>query len=246
MPVYFVQSSQITGQQVRITGELAHHLRTVLRFKVGDSIDIVDEHRKRYRVSLDHITAGQLRAQILEVEEPISFSTPEIVLAQAVLKGPKMDWVVQKATELGVSEMVPIVTERTVALPPPNRASRQCERWSKIAMQASQQSSRLDIPKIGNLTPLTELFSGSLYYDLKVILWEKEQGNSFSTVLSRKKRIQSILLLIGPEGGFSTNEFNQAVQSDFTGITLGHRILRSETAVLAALTILQYELGDMK
>lgn len=246
MPVYFIQSKQISGQQIHITGELAHHLRNVLRFKQGETLDVVDENRKRYRITLNDLTPHQLKAHILAVSEPKGLPSVEILLAQALLKGPKMDWVIQKATELGISRFLPIKSERTVVRPSQNRASHQRERWSKIAREASQQSGRLDVPQVEDLIDFPQLCYRPLKVDLKLMPWEGAGGHPLRSLFPVDRKIRSVLLVIGPEGGFSKNEVDLAQKTGFTIISLGQRILRSETASLASLTILQYELGDME
>ncbi len=246
MPVYFIQSTQITGKQVHIKGELAHHLRNVLRFRTGDTLEVVDENRCRYRITLDDLTPHQLLAHILTADEPKDFPSLEITLAQSLLKNPKMDWVLQKATELGVTSLLPIITERTVVRPSMERTSHQIERWTRIAREAAQQCGRLDIPSVGGLIHFPELCQRSSSVDHKLLLWEQGSEHSLRSLFPLHQTVRSVLLVVGPEGGFSPQEVELARKAGFTIASLGQRILRSETASLAALAILQYELGDMR
>jgi len=246
MPVYFIQSAQITEQKIEITGELAHHLRDVLRFGIGEIFDVVDENQRRYRISLDDITPQRLLARILTMEDKPSAPPLELHLVQALLKKPKMDWVVQKATELGVAHFLPLVTERTVVRLHTDRSKHQQDRWQKIAQEAAQQCGRTDVPQVHLPTDLKSLCDHPPKVDLKLIFWEQERERPLRSVLSHHQPLRSLLLLIGPEGGFSRAELDLARSADFITASLGQRILRAETASLAALAILQYELGDMR
>jgi 16S rRNA (uracil1498-N3)-methyltransferase len=127
MPAYFIHSKQVTGPRVEITGELAHHLRNVLRCQVGDTLTVVDENRRRYRLSLDQVDRRRLLARIVHAEDKRPSPSPELSLAQAVLKKSHMEWVLQKATELGVARFLPTVTERTIVRPSEGRSTRQRE-----------------------------------------------------------------------------------------------------------------------
>ncbi len=246
MPVYFIQSTQITGQRVRITGDLAHHLRDVLRFSPGETFDVVDERRRRYRIVAENITPDHLQAEIIAVEEPSDGPPLYLSLAQSVLKRSKMDWVVQKATEIGVAKLVPLVTERTVVRPSADRSFRQRSRWLKIAKDAAQQCGRLDIPAMEAPIDLSRLLACGADADLKLILWELETECTFRSALQADRPIRSIMLVVGPEGGFSSREVTLAREAGFRVVSLGRRILRAETASISALSILQYELGDMR
>ena len=245
MPVYFIQSTQVSGQQIQITGELAHHLGKVLRLKTGEAL-VVDENRRRYQVALNKVSADEILAQILSIQDSENGSPFKIILAQALLKNPKMDWVIQKATELGMSELVPVVTEHTVVRPSKDRSAHQQKRWSKIAKEASQQSNRVELPKVSSMVSFTDLCNQFFPVDLKLIFWEGEPEAPIHTHLQSYPKIRSVLMVVGPEGGFSPHELNQALKAGFKPTSLGKRTLRAETASLAALTVLQYELGDMR
>jgi 16S rRNA (uracil1498-N3)-methyltransferase len=244
MPVFFIQSTQIKDQTIQITGDLAHHLRDVLRCRKGEVIELVDEQKTRYRVSLDQFDKRRVVAKILEKE-----SSPEqpdllITLVQAVLKGPKMDWVIQKATELGANVILPVVTERTIARPRKERELHQRERWQKIAIEAAQQCGRTDIADVKASVSLDALCEKPPEADLKLVLWEAERERSLKSVLTDLPPYESIALLVGPEGGFSPSEIEKVQKAGWTPVTLGRRILRAETASLAILAILQYEMSE--
>ena len=157
-----------------------------------------------------------------------------------------MDWVVQKATELGVSKVLPLMTERTVPKPFTDRLLNQHDRWRKIAREAAQQCARLEIPKIESPTDFSKLCHSPPDADLKIVVWEEEREHPLRSSIAATRSIRSLLLVVGPEGGFSGNEIDQARSAGFRIASLGRRVLRAETASLATLAILQYELGDMK
>jgi len=245
MPVYFIRSDQIVQHQVQLDKTLQHHLRNVLRLKVGETIRLVDEGPKCYEA---RVIASHPNPIALEIESetlPPSGTLPTIRLAVALLKKEKMDWLVQKATELGVSRLTPLISTRTVVRPDPKRTLHQHERWQKIALEAAQQSCRWHVPSID--APLS----------LEAVLSEAPAEETFRFICSErhapdscKAAIQERLsagkpdgtILIGPEGGWTTAELNQADAAGFHAISLGERVLRTETAALAILSILQYEI----
>jgi 16S rRNA (uracil1498-N3)-methyltransferase len=249
MPVYFIQSESIKNNRIILTGDLAHHLRDVLRCGAGETVELVDEKQARYRTELTQITKHKIVGNILQKDEKPRSSASSIFLAQAVLKGDKMDWVVQKATELGVNAIFPVVTERTIARPRAEREAHQIDRWRKIAKEASQQCGRSDIPAIRTVVSLDELLKSPPDVSLKLVPWEQEQETSLKAALTdptspgpARNRNNSTIVLIGPEGGLTPSEVESARKTGWTSVSLGPRILRAETAGLAVLAILQYEL----
>jgi 16S rRNA (uracil1498-N3)-methyltransferase len=245
MPVYFVQSAQIRDGKVRMTGDLAHHLRDVLRLREGETLDLVDEERRRYRVSLERVSPEGLTGGVLAMTRPVPPPSFELILAQGILKKPKMDWVVQKATELGVSRIIPVVTERTVVRPEADRIGRQEQRWGKIAREAAQQCGRPDIPEVCGPADWARPEDSLLSADRRIVLWEREEGRLLGDVLRDDRTFRTLLIAVGPEGGFSPGEIERAREAGYVVAGLGRRILRSETAVIAALAVIQYELGGL-
>lgn len=246
MPVYFIQSRSVQDDRITLTGELAHHLRDVLRCRPGETLDLADEKRNRYHVSVDQITKQQIRAKILQKDAPSAQPAFPVTLAQAILKGKKMDWVIQKSAELGVTTLMPIVTERTIARPKSERESHQTERWQAIAQEAAQQCGRLDIPDIKPVAALDDLLKNPPEASMKLVPWELEQGLSLKSVLQNLKNEKSVAILIGPEGGFSPREIEKARKAGWISVSLGPRILRAETAGMAVLAILEYELNETR
>lgn len=240
MPVFFIQSQAIRDDRIALTGDLAYHLRNVLRCRSGETIDLVDECRTRYRVTLDQISDQNISGSIIEREISVP-QTLSVALGQAILKGKKMDWVIQKSTELGMTAFTPIVTERTIPRPRAERELHQRARWQRIAEEAAQQCGRRDIPSIRPVLPFSEFSGEPSDGALRLVLWEQERDESLKACLATRPAPQSIRILIGPEGGFSSHEIQIARKTGWIPVTLGTRILRAETAGLALLAVLQYE-----
>jgi 16S rRNA (uracil1498-N3)-methyltransferase len=164
----------------------------------------------------------------------------DIILAQGLLKGEKMDFVIQKATELGVTAIIPAVTERSQI-----RETRKHPRWKKIAEEASRQSGRTRVPEIFETCSFEDIFNCSALTSGKGIIFWEQAGEELSGILNRLSVADKICLLIGPEGGFSEKEALSASAKGFLTATLGSRILRAETAAIAAVSVIQFALGDM-
>lgn len=243
MPVYFISSEQVDRKKIEIGRELAHHLQDVLRVKVGEVLFFVDEQPKRYQAKVVESLPGRLILSI-EGEELSPRKRPEIRLGIGLLKGEKMDWVLQKATELGVALISPLVTKRVIARPKEDRLAHQHDRWLKILTEAAQQSGRWEIPRLDRPCGL-ESFLAKTSPGFKFIFYEAAPSGPVRRRI--KETIDPIhppfqgTVLIGPEGGWEKSEVEAAMQSGYSILSLGERTLRAETAALAALAILQYE-----
>jgi len=249
MPVFFIHSKQISGNLLYLTDPLAKHLGGALRYQAGDQIFVVDEQKAGYVVQLLDVKPKKIVGKILEEKRQAPTPQLMITLGQALLKAKKMDWILQKATELGVSRIIPLITERTVVEPRPERIENQQRRWEDILKEAAQQSGRWDIPELDPPTEFAEAVEQGPNFTLSLIPWEGESKTSLKKALRdvppSSPVPQKILVLIGPEGGFSQQEIEIASKHQIIPVSLGWRILRAETACLATLTMLQYELGDM-
>jgi 16S rRNA (uracil1498-N3)-methyltransferase len=242
MPVYFIQSESIQNDAIVLKGDPAHHLRDVLRCRPGEIVNLVDEKKVRYRAAIGRVTKSEVIAKILQKNGPPTRPAASLTLAQAVLKSDKMDWVVQKATELGVNTLLPVVTDRTIARPRPERQAHQTDRWQKIAKEASQQCGRSDIPMVRTAVSLDALLRHPPEASLKLVPWEQAREPSLRTVLHDLSEEDSVVILIGPEGGLAATEVEEAREAGWVTVSLGPRILRAETAGVAVLAIIQYEL----
>lgn len=244
MPVFFIAAPHLTDGILTITGSLADHLRKSLRVTVGEQLWLGDDRGKRYFVEITSTSPRELRGQVLEQRERPQPQHPTTILAQAVLKGDRMDWAIQKATELGAALIVPIISERVVARPRVERQDAQRERWQRIAFEAAQQAERWDVPDVHPATEFVPWLRSSCG-DVKLILAERSDQGSFATVAFPSGAENSIVLAVGPEGGWSIAERDAARQHGFASVSLGPRILRAETAAMAALAIIQSRIGEL-
>ncbi|MDN5940496.1 MAG: 16S rRNA (uracil(1498)-N(3))-methyltransferase [Nitrospira sp.] len=245
MSMFFVDPDAITPTTIRVTGDLLHHLRDSLRLRQGDVLTLTDGCGTRFRVEATHVTSQILDTRIIDRQtEPARKPSP-IVLGQSLIKGDKMDWVIQKATELGVAAIAPIHSTHSVIKPNPERLGHQRSRWERIARDAAQQSERWTIPTIADPIDLAGICRQYASAPLKSILVERTSGPSLATVPLPLDCQYPIVLLIGPEGGWASEEQRLAQEQGFLPLALGPRILRAETAAIAALSILQSRLDEM-
>lgn len=246
MPHFFLAPGSLQGDAVTITGPLARHLAGALRQREGDRITVVDEGGRRYRIDLVDASTKRVCGRVIEALPDEASPALRVTLAQAILKGDHMDVVLQKATELGVHRIVPLITLRTIVRPKHDRVSRQIERWRAIALEAAQQSERLTIPTVEDAQHITSwLRSGSDDHSRRWLLGERETQRSLRTELARHAPVTEVTLVVGPEGGFAPEEVDLARAAGFVVVSLGRAILRAETAGAAALTILLYAWGNL-
>lgn len=222
-----------------VTGGDAHHIMNVLRLGRGDVIQIVADDGTVARGEItdinDHAVTVHCHEIVAESHEP----TVNITLAQGLAKGEKMDFVIQKAVELGVKSVIPVLMEHSVVRLTEERALKRVERWQKIALAAAKQCKRECVPKIFPMQAFKNLFV-TKDYDLILLAYEGELETSLKSVL-REQKYSNILLIIGPEGGLSQEEIETATAKGARTISLGRRILRTETAGLAAVAGIMYE-----
>ena len=246
MPVFFLPQDCIVPPVVRITGELLTHIRNSLRMAVGESLSVGDGQGRRYRTEITAVTKQAIVARILEtVPAPVA-PGPSLILAPALLKGEKMDWVIQKATELGVAAIVPLQCRHSMVQPRPDRIESQTARWQRIALEAAQQYEQWVVPSIKapqTMECVTRMGTAS---SLGLMLMERrETAINLSNVALLASAQQDIILLIGPEGGWAKEETDQAEQCGLIPVTMGSAILRAETAAIVAVGILQHRLGRL-
>lgn len=242
MPHFFISSQNINGNKVLITGPLVRHLRDSLRMKVGDKVHLIDQEMRGYYAILTELGRTNIKGEITGRDEG---RTPNltVTLIQATIKNKRMDLIIQKATELGVNEIIPIISERSVVRPNLSGGMANLRRWQTIAEEAAQQSNRWDIPSVLPPVTLLDYLDSAPMYDLAIILWEREEEQTMKGVLRKGGR--RIGLLVGPEGGFTETEVGKARESGFIPVSLGRGTLRSETAAIAAISIIQYEIGEL-
>jgi len=245
MPTFFVDHDAITPPTIRITGDLLHHLRNSLRLHPGDTLTLNDTCGSRYHVEVTCVSSQAIDSRIIDRQIEPTGRTPSIVLGQALIKSDKMDWVIQKATELGVATIAPIYSIHSVIRSNPDRLDHQRARWNRITRGAAQQSERWTIPTIADPTNLAEICRQYAASPLKGMLTERSSSPSLATIPLPQDRSHSIVVLIGPEGGWAADEQRLAQEQGFLPLSLGPRILRAETAAIAALSILQSRLDEI-
>ena len=237
---FYDPSIQDTEEQVLITGPEAHHIRNVLRMQSGDSAELYDGKGAVVSGEIARISSKEVVFQVLSRTDASHSGVP-LTLAQAMLKGKKMDLLIQKATELGVHTFVPVLTRYCENSGRAGKqAEKQLERWQRIMLEACKQCRR-PIPM--QICPPTELQELPLFKGGHNIMpWENEAGTPFSAL--ELDNGQPVLVLIGPEGGFHSSEVAYAEEVGFRTISLGPRILRAETAALAAVVLAQQAVGN--
>ncbi len=245
MHKFFVQREFITENTAVIEGDDVKHIYKVLRLQTGDKVSINDCHGNEYLGDINEINKKQVIVNLLE-KLPINNESPvNIYLYQGLPKSTKMDLIVQKATELGVKEITPVVTERVVVKSELSEF-RKVDRWNRIALEACKQSKRSLLPIINTPIEFDELINNLTDMDMIVVPYENEDGYGIKNIVSDlNKNIKNIAVVIGPEGGFEEREIEILRSINAYIVTLGPRILRTETAGFVCVTMLMYELGDI-
>jgi len=242
MARFYVPHPHVDGGVLRVEGTEARHIRKVLRLKAGDPVTIFDGSAKEYDGYIVELGPSFVLVRVEKAFSPQKDSPLEITLAQSLLKGEKMDYVIQKATELGVKEIVPFFSSRSVPLLERSKRQERLHRWERIGMEASKQCGRAILPVVRSLQDFDEMLRLVPGDALRFILWEKE-GMVLKQAL--KRSAEKIFFIVGPEGGLSETEVEASKKAGFIPVTLGKRIVRAETASLCLLSILQYEWGDI-
>jgi len=239
---FFVNKKNINDNKIVITDkEDIKHLSKVLRIKPGEKIEISDGEEYEYIAEVDNISNNHIEAEIKEKSHFNREPAVKITLYQGIPKQGKMEYIIQKSVELGVSEIVPIFTERTIVQNKGNFDNK-TERWQKIALEAAKQCKRGIIPKVNEALPYKEMLEDMANKDLVLFLYEGEMERKIKTVLQNNCDAKQAAIIVGPEGGFSDSEVLLASDRGFLSVTLGKTILRTETAGAVAIALLLYEL----
>lgn len=244
MPAFFISSAEIHGTALTLTGELCHHLRASLRVKSGEVLRLTDEHRQRYEVRVSAVAPQALTAEILESRPGPIDTSPRVILAQVILKGDHMDWVVQKASELGVKAVLPLISRHGVVRPQPERVAAQVARWQRIATEAAQQSEQWQPPQVLEPLEVRRFFSGH-QATTALLLAERQNAVGLANVPLPALPTDTITVIVGPEGGWAEEELSQAMDGQCLAVSLGEHILRADTAAVTALSIVQSRFGRL-
>lgn len=232
-------------ETIRITGEKAHYVAAVLRCRTGDILTVFNGRGVSYKTVIASISKKEVVSEVVSITKGGAEPSMNLTLIQGLLKGDKMDLVIQKTTELGISRVIPVVTERSQV-----RSTGKTVRWGKIAEEASRQSGRVNVPVIYEPLFFKDLFSLDNHHRLldmvsSLIFWEDGGIRLQDSLGSIGQTDRPFALAVGPEGGFREDEVRMAVARGFTTVSLGSRILRAETAAITAVAIMQFSLGGL-
>lgn len=257
MQRYFVPADQFDEQEVRITGEDARHISRVMRSRVGDQVIACNGQSLDVLVEITELAEGVVTASIVETLEQHGEPNLFVTIAQSLPKADKMESVIQKCTEIGASSFLPFLSERTVVQYDERKEVKRIQRWSKIAKEAAEQSHRSRIPLVESPVSWKQLLKQFADYDLICFCYEKEDGHQLRDVVQpfaqsltadhhhASNQVTRVMIVVGPEGGFSEQEVAAAEASGAVATGLGRRILRTETAAMIALACIMYETGEM-
>jgi 16S rRNA (uracil1498-N3)-methyltransferase len=244
MARFFIPKKNLTDQRGIIDGAELVHLRNVLRLTPGDRITAFDDAGWEHEAVIRALSAERGEIEILNSYQSRGESELRMVLAAGLTKGEKMDFVVEKATELGVHALIPFASAFSVPHLDEKKITARIARWQKIALAAVKQCGRTRLPEILALRDFQAVVRADWHDALKLFFWEKEGGQSLRAVWEKHRAAKAVVLLIGPEGGFSQSEAALAQAHDFDSVHLGPRILRAETAAVTALSLVQFLWGD--
>jgi len=242
---FFLPARQIHDNRGTIDGQEWEHLRKVLRLKPGDRITVFDDTGWEHEAVIRSLGAAQGEIEILSSSQARRESPLQITLAVGLTKGERFEFVVEKATELGVQTIVPFTSTYAVPKLDERKIATRTERWRKIAVSAAKQCGRTRVPEVLPLCTFQELLIRPAHAGIKLIFWEKEAERSIDEVYEKQRDAKAITLAIGPEGGFSSAEAELAQSHGFDSVQLGRRILRAETAAVTALSLVQFLWGDL-
>jgi len=247
MQRFFVPASWLREEEISLTGPLAHQLSRVLRLRPGAHITLLDDSGWAYEVILDHLSPERATAHILAKTQPRTEARLRLHLYQALSRESKFDWVLQKGAELGVSTFVPLLTARSLIRASEALNERKIARWQRIVAEAAEQSGRACLPKVLAPQRLAAACEDIPVEALALIAWVSPETRPLGQVLHSMddRGVQEICLFIGPEGDFTPLEVECARQARVVPVSLGPRILRTETAGLVALSAILYALGEM-
>lgn len=242
---FFVPSVSCS-EEFSLNQDDAKKISRVLKLGPGDEIFLWDESGKEYLAQITRMNQHSVYVRVVDERFPEVESLLRVILVQGIPKGDKMEFVIQKTTELGVWGILPVITERTVVQLSEERRKTRLKRWQVIAKEAARQSGRVHIPEIGEITSLPEVWEQLDPGAIKLICWEGKATGLKSYFQTAVPSFQHpVYLFIGPEGGFSSSEVEYGVARGGIPVSLGPRILRTETAGIVGLSLLLYEWGDL-
>lgn len=230
----------VVDENLKLDKKDINHIINVMRLNVNDQIKLIN-NGTIYDAIITKIEKNNVLYEIIKKEELKSLKDYKVIIACSIIKEQKMDYLLQKATELGVDEIIPIISERTIVKV--KQASSKIDRWNRIIKESVEQSHRVSIPIIKDIISLKEL--SNLEYSIKILCNTNEKSKNIKKVLQDSKKRDTIIIVVGPEGGFTDSEINYLENSGFISTSLGKNILRAETVPLYVLSVINYEfMGD--
>lgn len=239
---FFIPPDWLDPPTVHLQGETARQIRIVLRMQPGDEIIVLDNSGMQWQVTLTHVDKDVIEGQIVDKQPARGEPALRLTLYQATLKAQKFEWVLQKGTELGVSQFVPTICRRSVVSEVEALAKKHA-RWQRIIREAAEQSKRGKLPHLAQAMPLAEAVRQARSSSLILMPWEQATGPTLKSVLG-ESRVNAVALFIGPEGGYTAAEIALAGEAGVRIVKLGPRILRAETAGLAVCSAIFYQMGE--
>lgn len=250
MPKFFVDSKQIKDKKIIIRGEDVNHIKKVLRLNIDDDIEVCDkDNRINYACIVSKISSEEIECNIFKRLDSKSESNIHINIFQGIPKSDKMELIIQKSVELGAEEITPVEMKRCIAKIEDQSKTKKIERWQKISEVAAKQCGRDIIPKINDVINIKNICNLIKEYDIVLLAYEDERENTLKEELQKLKNKTNkelkIGVIIGPEGGLDKEEVEMLKESGAKSVTLGTRILRTETVAFVLTSIVMYELGDL-
>ena len=247
MQKFFVEANQIENNKIIIIGDDVKHISNVLRMKINEQVQIGNkETLENYIAKIFEINKENIILKVVEKLDSSTESNVNIDLYQGLPKADKMEWIIQKTTEIGINKIIPIDMQRCVVKLDEKDAKKKIDRWQKVAEGAAKQSKRDKIPKIENKIKLKEVENRIKEYDIFLIAYEEEKENKLKEQIKNiaKKQNYNIGVLVGPEGGLDIKEVEELKEKGAKAVTLGKRILRTETAPIVIISNILYELEN--
>lgn len=246
----FLEKQKIDNKDgtIKITGQDVNHIKNVLRYEIGDKLEIVIDE-KVYEGEILQITQEQVICNIVSTTDTLQQNNIYLNIVQGLPKADKMEFIIQKGVELGASEITPLELNRCIVKLDSKTEVKKIERWRKIAKSAAEQSKRNLVPKVNNIYNIEKIFELLKDYDIVFVAYENEQKNTLKLEIEKLKQVNiknlKIAVIIGPEGGLEEKEVKQLINYGAKSISLGKRILRTETASLVFSSIIMYELENI-
>lgn len=242
---FFVDPGQVSGLIVRFDDDQAHQIRRVLRLRPGARVLVLDGLGLQYEVLLEEVSgarvSGLAASRVAATGEPGA----RLTLFQSLLRREKFEWVLQKGTELGVSVFSPVITRRSLVRDAQDVTPEKLERWRRIIREAAEQAGRGLLPQLHSPMPFAAAAPEVMVNDVGLIAWERESRMTIRDALRSREPVQDVALYIGPEGGFEMDEIEEAVEYGCIPVSLGPRILRTETAAVVGAALVLHELGEL-